>query len=1617
MPRTFADILDNLEGPGRDFSSVLDGLEAPAPGGWEDVTPMLQRRRKASGKGYDYRPKPGAIPGGLPAVGKVATPDTSAGAIAREGLHLARDAVVENVTSVPEQVETLLNVPRVAVRRAARGRSVNDREALGELLEEPRATADTPLRQVSRDRYERAVDRFAGATQDLPTPIAAGLYGGIELAAGLADPTNLPAGGAVSRGIARGGAEALAMGLETAGRRTVRKAMGESGGAALAREAASGRVDELAEEAAYLARRERAMRELPGADDRFVQPGSVTEAFRPEGEILGVGRQASRESQDATLGLRAPREEAEELARTSLDIAEDSTPVGGFRTAKGSEYALFPDGTTVRNKAPRPEHPGDYGVKPRSRATVYVTPGDAQKLGEVQLASGPRRQIVILGDHAGVGYLSGPDAGKIEQRTFVPIRKEPTVGLQPIEVWEGGKSHFGNTITELDSPNVPDLPERVGERGSIATSPLSSARDWVVRNFKGGGPQTGQYELAAREFEPGRGGVARALGRGETPAAGVVRSVPKRIERLEGAQAKATQRAQDIIDEATPRVREIASTKKGQQALWRDMQAAAAGDLPIKDIPEPLRPFVSRRQQLTEALQKRGIATGAFPDDMVEAISKSGGKYHHRTYRAFKDPKHYEKVVDTPDWYAARDYLAQELRTPRRGMEVSLPDGRRGVVERFGVSAEEAMQEVARTRPEISAEAAGQWDKWRRGETVVRTRDGQMLALAKDRLRAAKPDPELKPGIAILLPDGRSGEVRSFGLSPVEAGREAARSPQVSQAAAAHWDAWRQGQLSRQQLDNLRHELIRGEAARLQNQRAGQVLMRLADGGEEWVSGKGLRGLTSDPRALRQGAEVVLPGGGLGRVETEPLTFQRLRELRRERIEPEISRVRAERAGEARIRLADGSEARVVRDQVRGVTTDGEIQDILLALTKRERGTTALTIQQAPTRLNAILRERKNIPPPLRKLMGEELDFRLTTLETIEQLARDIETHNFWKELGEDGLAAGVFREAGSPPAGGLYAEGGLFRRIPGSNKVEGVSSRGPVEGLLTREALRDALVGQFEPRKVTGWNRFAAYVNLGKTVGSFPAGHVRNFMAHHVTSAVNGKSPVLVYQKAAELRRLFKDPAMRSLRDRAVELGVVGDGASSREVFDFIQMIEEGTANPLAVGTAKAGKKLGESWRAGDHAWRAAHWLDETEQLAWANPGMSRPAVEAWAADRVLDTFQTYSRAPEIAARLRRTPFGGPGVTFHMESVRNVKNIARTAASDIATGIKTSNPRMVALGMRRVAGLMAGPVAVASLPALSRLASGSDRRQQEAMRRQVLPYYLENAEVFTYDFQLGKSVSVIDLSFMNPYSSLSGSAIATYRSMGEANGVPPAAAIGEFLDQITGGDIATKELLQLVTNESMGSPWELGDRKGSPIYNLDEAPRGVAAAKDAGYHAYRGFAPGGVVQGENLLRGAGILDNEGQAGRVRSLPEEGIATFGVRPSTYDIPKSFRFNLAKKGDRFEEVTREFRKAIPTDPEKLARQADRCLDSWSALYEETKQAVGDYRLLGMDAQAIRSGGAAVRLPGGVLKSALAGNDAPPSPIRLNARGELPESWNSPERRPLALAILRRWRERW
>lgn len=122
-----------------------------------------------------------------------------------------------------------------------------------------------------------------------------------------------------------------------------------------------------------------------------------------------------------------------------------------FATERGSRYVLLPDGTTLRHKAARPEHPNEFGWMDISDKTAFLTPEQANALSVVQ-ATGPRRMTLVRDTDSpriAVAYSEGPDALRPFRGTAVSPYDAPDVGLIPLEMLRGKTPHFGNRIVDV----------------------------------------------------------------------------------------------------------------------------------------------------------------------------------------------------------------------------------------------------------------------------------------------------------------------------------------------------------------------------------------------------------------------------------------------------------------------------------------------------------------------------------------------------------------------------------------------------------------------------------------------------------------------------------------------------------------------------------------------------------------------------------------------------------------------------------------------------------------------------------------------------------------------------------------------------------------------------------------------------------------------------------------------------------------------------------------------------------------------------------------------------------------------------------------------------------------
>ena len=189
------------------------------------------------------------------------------------------------------------------------------------------------------------------------------------------------------------------------------------------------------------------------------RPPTRTEREAAQREVLELSAAAEAGTVGQITPFEARRLGAETLPPEQAAPAQ-ATPQAGqftFKTSRGSTYTGFEDGTTTRDKAARPEHPGESGPQPRSTRTIYVTPDVAQQMA---VPADVNWRFVITGDNTFSLVTQRPDGqwGVSPSQRNLPFQTQPAVGLNPFEFWrpetisglEGYRSfHPGNQITEI----------------------------------------------------------------------------------------------------------------------------------------------------------------------------------------------------------------------------------------------------------------------------------------------------------------------------------------------------------------------------------------------------------------------------------------------------------------------------------------------------------------------------------------------------------------------------------------------------------------------------------------------------------------------------------------------------------------------------------------------------------------------------------------------------------------------------------------------------------------------------------------------------------------------------------------------------------------------------------------------------------------------------------------------------------------------------------------------------------------------------------------------------------------------------------------------------------------
>lgn len=505
-----------------------------------------------------------------------------------------------------------------------------------------------------------------------------------------------------------------------------------------------------------------------------------------------------------------------------------------------------------------------------------------------------------------------------------------------------------------------------------------------------------------------------------------------------------------------------------------------------------------------------------------------------------------------------------------------------------------------------------------------------------------------------------------------------------------------------------------------------------------------------------------------------------------------------------------------------------------------------------------MLKGRKNIPEPFRKLLGEIDDVSYNYTNTMFRLSNyvsDLTFHNIVREqLLDLNLATEkttpqqtnfVSLDAGKAYSGldGLFVDP-IFKDMFDSMKPLGVP-QGPF-------SFKDGFsVGGLQ-RQIL---RFQANVKIGKTVLS-PITTVRNFLSGVMLSLNAGKFSFTNpknWSNASTLAWGTDAPSKTALgkqRNMLIKQGVIQDGARGGEILNLLRDFDTNNqAQKIAKNQRqknrldkKAGDLTQKAYAFGDDFYKVLHFYDEYNGLI--KSGMDEAQARDMAGVRTRGSMPTYSYVPRNVKMMRGFPLTGTFVSFPYEVYRTTGNNYRYMMQDFAQG-------RTEMGMKRAVGMVIAMGGVYALSKESMDMFGFTEEHVETLREtgpdyqeNILPIYMGDEDGIARFFDASSVFPSEEL--MKPLRIIAGEGDprdTTYTQRGIS-------AISEMLDPFLGTDITVNWAQQIFNNkkENSGQPIYYEDKDKSFVENIrDNAPKiakwSMETIGPGGYQVFREWA------------------------------------------------------------------------------------------------------------------------------------------------------------------------------
>lgn len=549
----------------------------------------------------------------------------------------------------------------------------------------------------------------------------------------------------------------------------------------------------------------------------------------------------------------------------------------------------------------------------------------------------------------------------------------------------------------------------------------------------------------------------------------------------------------------------------------------------------------------------------------------------------------------------------------------------------------------------------------------------------------------------------------------------------------------------------------------------------------------------------------------------------------------------------------------------------------------------------------SMLIRRKDIAAPIRDLLGEYKNARVNFARTATKQQRAVMNYEFQKKVVADGVGKFLFEEPVNEFSVPLVGKDSKTMSEIVQTTVDPITGAMVKKPYFTtpeiKQAFEDALGSGGFSDLYKGFIAANALVKYGKTVIA-PTTMSRNFISASMFSMANGHllTPSIISDIKNSSSTLFGEVMHKTAqRDYMLMLKRLGVTLDNPYAGEMIGAINDAGIDSLAMRGAKGKARqtmdfFTKLYQYGDDFWKIIGF--ESERSALEKAGFSPQDAQVEAAQRIRDTYPTYSLVGSAIKRLRRFPLAGTFVSFPAEIVRTSVNIARLIHKDF------QRPETRPIAVRRMVGMSIAAGFAHALSALSMAMMGIDDEADEANRKSGPPWS-RNSNLLYVGYDKDGMPEYFDLSYSDPYNYLKRGINAL---MTKDNIDDTLISIGkDVLGPFLGPDIASSAIGEAIFNRKLEA-----DGTGGNVYN--PSADASTKAKEISAHIGSAIAPG-VVGNLTRIYKASRGDQSRYSAKKYNLKDEMYALAGSRKMTSNPLLGLGFRVKEYSARKRDASR------------------------------------------------------------------------------------------------------------